>query len=276
VQGLRPAFLIGGLVILTGLPLLLAYDHDPERANASVRAMDASGLAWVRSVHLWGAAALLVVVILHLANHWVHGGPELRSPKAWYHRAALLPIAAAAFLTGGILRWDQHGWESLQHAALGSRRLGVPVEDPSTAPLGLVLVAHAVAIPAALALLAASFHRAGWKLLPLSSQVWREAAWAAAPVLAAVGLLALIRPAPLGPAPIPGAALSKPEWPFLWLDPLQDAFGAAGLILGVAALGIGLAAAPWIGRRWSARARVSLLYGLGAAWLFLTLRGAYA
>lgn len=49
------------------------------------------------------------------------------------------------------------------------------------------------------------------------------------PVIVGVALLvqlaAWVAPPPLGPAPLEGVAVSRPDWPFLWLVPLQDAFG---------------------------------------------------
>lgn len=99
-------------------------------------------------------------------------------------------------------------------------------------------------------------------------------------VLALAGVLALVWPAPLGQAGVPGAEVTKPPWMFLPFYPLEDILGIRGLLVGSIVLFGLLALVPFVDRsswlsprqrRWVIVAGIVLLVLLivlaGYAWL---------
>lgn len=267
VERLGPALWVGLAQAATGLLLLLVYRPDPALAHETTRRIADGPLAFVRSMHSWLATALLLLVLLHLAYAWTRGPAELRRPGGWLPRAALVALLLLAFQTGTVLAWDQRGWESYEHLRAG---FGLDAGEPGTAPLWAVLSMHVAVVPIALVGLAA--WRPEWRRgLATWASRWRDDAVAALAPILLMAIVAWFSPPPVGPAPIAGVSLTRPEWPFLWLVPLQDALGVGGLLLGVLALGGAVAAAPWFARSWSARARVVALWLVAATLAFLSV-----
>ncbi|HLE96701.1 MAG TPA: hypothetical protein VI997_04955 [Candidatus Thermoplasmatota archaeon] len=233
------ARLLGGVALLllvalgvAGVVLALVYEAAPEAAHDAVARIVARPLlGFVRSFHAWAASAALVVALLAGARAYVSGGLS-----AWPRRARLaalgaLAVLVAAFATGSVLRWDHAAWESYEHVRMGARLFAVPLPGaPEAAPLPAFFLVHVLAVPvvlaAALVVLVARRPGAAARL----RVALVEAAPAATVLLVAVAALALVRPAAFGPPPLPGVVVARPEWPFLWLVPLQDAFGAPALL----------------------------------------------
>lgn len=263
------------LLGLTGLPLALVYAPDPARAHDAVAALAQGRLAPARAVHAWAASAAVALVAIHM-------GAAIARER--YHaagrRVAVAGLLALALLltllfTGTILPWDQRGWEAFVHLRTGAAAAGIPLAepDPQAAPLGLLFYAHVLVLPALLLGLVAWHVRRGSgarlalrRLWLLARSTWRPAL----ALVAALLLLAPLAPPPLGPAPLPGLSLTRPEWPFLWLVPLQDAFGARGLLALPLALAAGVAWAA-LDRRSSTRARAWGVGIVAATWGLLTL-----
>lgn len=245
-HALPAAFALVGLALLSGL--LLALTYDAARAHATTAAMPGA----LRGVHAWATSLAIVALLLHLARAWLRGGEDI-APRAWLPAAGALALALASLWSGGVLAWDQQAWESWQHAGLAPR-----TRDPG-APFAALLAVHAAALP--LALLACA-----WLLRP------RPDVRVHAASIATALLLGLALPPALGPEPIAGIAVSKPDWPFLWLVPLQEALGGAGLLLGGLAPGALTVAVPWL--RWPEGARRWTLLIGGVALLGLSVLGA--
>lgn len=262
---------------LAGLALLPGYAPTPEAAHASVAALARGAWGWARGLHAWAASLAMLLLLLHLARAWVRGEAAER-PAAWLGGVAGVALLAGAMVGGGILAWDQQGWESLQHArALAGPlqgQLGDP-EEPGTTPLRSLWLLHALGLPAAFAALAAllAWREPGLRDPSRLRGLARDAAPLAGLAAGLAGALALVSPPPHGPAPIPGLALSKPDWPFLWLTPVQDVMGPAGAGVGLAALGLLAAGMPWLGRHWSPRERARALVALAGVLLVLSALG---
>lgn len=248
------------LALLSGVGLAFAYDADPEGAHASVASL-AGGLGFLRGLHAWSASASVALAAVALVAAFV----DARVADAVGALVAL-GILLLALLSGGILAFDQHGWESFEHVQRGAALAGIRIgtEDaPEATPLRAILLAHAILVPIALILVTA-----------VRTRVWRPSEarphWRALAALGLVLALAaiLLRPE-LGPAPIPRLALTRPEWPFLWLAPLQDAWGDAALLVLPAAFalgGVALASASRLARG----ARLALAWAAALLWLGLT------
>jgi ubiquinol-cytochrome c reductase cytochrome b subunit len=101
-----------GILALTGLVLMTAYAPSPQSAWASVAftqyVQDGGWL--VRGMHYWAAQALMVLAALHV----LHGAfvATYRKPGeiGWWLTLAVLGVAMAQGITGGLLPWDQRGW----------------------------------------------------------------------------------------------------------------------------------------------------------------------
>lgn len=258
-----------------GLPLALGYDPDPDRAHDSVARMSDGDDGWIRSLHWWAATGTFLVALLYLGRAWIQRSPIASAAGPWLLHWAAAAVLGASFVTGGILTWDQQAWESLQHVAAGTRWIGLAWQEPARAPLGGMFLLHIVGFPLVLVLLfvvrarwAGTVGGAGPSARALAA---RAAASGWVPMLL-VAVAAGVAPPPLGPAPIPGLAVSRPDWPFLWLVPLQDAWGDAGLLGGLAVAAGAVASSPWLGRRAGPRARAIVALAFAGAMLALSLR----
>lgn len=258
---------------LAGIPLALLYVPTPGGAHASVERLSAGWTGFLRAAHAWGAAGAVALALLHAARAYVAGSvPAVRGRAV--AGVAALALLIATFFAGTILPWDQQSWEALQHLRNGAGLLGIPLpgKTPGEAPVGVVFWAHVLALPAALvAILAFHLARAGWRpdLARVVGRV-RSALPLAAVVLLLLAAASLLAPASLGPAPIPGLSVSRPDWPFLWLVPLQDAVGPLGLLALPLALGA-LALGVWKGGGGTARGRAVIVVAIAVLFAVLTL-----
>lgn len=265
----------------TGTYLALGYDADPQTAHANARARSDGADAWVWGLHAWSAGLLVVLVLLHAARAFARGKASSFASRRWLAGAGALAVVVTAFFTGTVLPWDQQGWEALTHVQYGVDVVGLSLFDPevpASAPLDVVFWVHVLAVPALLAaVLAIHLHRprvggVGRHALRLRALL-AAGAPAAAVVAVAAAALAVVAPPLLGPAPFPRLAVSRPDWPFLWLLPLQDRWDSLGLWALPAAVAAG-AALPSLGRRWTRRGRLGLLWTAAAAMVGLSLLGA--
>jgi ubiquinol-cytochrome c reductase cytochrome b subunit len=67
-------------------------------------------------------------------------------------------------------------------------------------------------------------------------------------LLAAVTLLAVLFPPPIGPTPVAGIEVTKPMWPFWWMFTLENWIGLPGIIWGAVVFFALLVATPFIDR----------------------------
>jgi ubiquinol-cytochrome c reductase cytochrome b subunit len=265
------------LLAIPGILLALRYVPDPALAHDAVARTDAGPLRLARGAHMWAASLALVIVVVHLARSYLAGRMHAPGRGAALAGLAALALLVGAFFTGTILPWDQQGWEALEHLRAGAALVGIalPGAEPEAAPLSALFWAHVLALPVALAALLAFHLRRRGGLRADAARVGELARGAWLPTLAlvaTVAALAFLLPPSFGPAPLAGLQVSRPEWPFLWLVPLQDWLGRAALLALPLAFLV-LAALLWRGRVASpARRRVTLLV-LAGAWLLLTVVG---
>jgi quinol-cytochrome oxidoreductase complex cytochrome b subunit len=98
-----------GLMIGTGLLLMLAYEPSPERAYRSILTLESNFLfgGLVRNIHHWSANLLVVVVMAHMLRVFFTGGFHGARRFNWVIGVGLLLGVLASNFTGYLLPWDQ-------------------------------------------------------------------------------------------------------------------------------------------------------------------------
>jgi quinol-cytochrome oxidoreductase complex cytochrome b subunit len=290
-----------GFIILGVTGVLLAQFYNPNPANAHdsvVYIITQTPLGdFIRSAHFWTANLVVITLILHLIRVFVTGSYKRPREINWLVGLGLLAVSLGFVFTGSVLKWDQEGIEALAHnqeigEVLGLLGAWFTSDFSRSVPiLTRLYIGHLTLLPAAFVVLIIA-HIYLIKQLGISPQATNEATSGSPTkdqgasrftvhlrkmtgygllLLALVGILSLIYPAPLGQAGIPGTEITKPPWMFLPFYPLEDVFGINGLLLGSAVLFILLGLVPFVDRitwlspyrrRWILFAGVALLVGL--------------
>ena len=243
-----------GLMVFTGVLLMLAYEPSPERAYESVIGLQGQFLfgGLVRNIHHWSANILVAVVLLHMLRVLFTGGFHGPRRFNWVLGLGLLAGILAANFTGYLLPWDQLAFwavtictgmfgyvpwigEWLQGMARGGPEVG-------SATLVIFYAFHTTLVPVALVLLM-GFHfwrvrKAGGVVDPrprdeideekpeyvstLPELLIRELA-AALALIAFVVVLSVLFDAPLGAPANPGMSTNpaKAPWYFVGFQELQ-------------------------------------------------------
>ena len=290
----RLDFMLGALTLValtllavTGIVLTQFYNPTPLGAHESLRYVvtRAPLVTYLRDVHVWSAAAALLLVFAHVAAvFWRRG---FRSPREalWMSGVILLALLFGLAFTGTVLRGDQEAVEALAHAVMGASMagpLGAPLsaEFVSSSPLLTRLFAlHVSVLPLALVLLLAlhlwlvrhlGVSARGDARAPFSSHL-RPLAGFALLLVAVVSALALASPATLLAPGVEGFEVTKPFWPFLWVYAAENLFGLSGMLIAPAVLFGFLALVP-VTDRWGGRL-VALTRWTGVALLVLLVAG---
>lgn len=286
--------LLATLVLQTVSGILLGFYYVPsvEHAHTTVAYIQKEvALGWlVRGVHHYGASAVILLLMVHLARTVLWGAYRERREALWLAGIILLVLVMGFGFTGYLLPWDQKAYFGTQVA--GGIAASVPLagdwnvklllggSEVGQATLSRFFGLHVFVLPLLTALLVALhvrfFRRAGAagpaaedaNSLPRApyfpAQFARDMT-AAIVVLVILVLLATVRPALLGPKADPSAAfVPRPEWYFLWVFEILKvvpAFWGAVVLPGV--LVTLLAALPWIDRGRDRRFRKRLVPVVG-------------
>ena len=267
-----------GILIITGILLVQFYDPMPETANQTLRDMvtDIWGMGFVRALHFWAAQAMYVTAILHLLRVYFTGSYKKPREGNWLIGVAMFGLVILALFTGTVLKWDQEGFEALGHnVELGNLLGGAGVWfSPDFADRVPILVrlygAHVVVIPGLIMVLVvlhgllvkrhkisphpslptdASGYQApaDEPTEPFTHHLRRIGAFGLA-LLGVLGLLAVLFPPEIGPAPVTGIEVTKPPWNFWWMFTLENWIGLPGIVYGAAALFGALIILPFVDR----------------------------
>ena len=78
-------------------------------------------------------------------------------------------------------------------------------------------------------------------------------------------ILAVLAPPPHRPAPIEGIEITKPPWPMLWVYPIEDWVGVAGILWATLAIFLALFLVPLVDRtpERSPRKRLPMMIAAG-------------
>ena len=276
--------LFGILVLIaTGIYLAQFYHADPPEARQSAEYIITTARLgdFVRSLHFWMANLVTITLLLHALRVFATGAYRAPREFNWVVGVGLLAAMLGLVFTGTVLKWDQEGWEALQHneeigELLGGVGIWFTSDFTTSAPiLERLFIAHIGILPVLLiGLVAVHFFLVkhhGISSLPGHDEQ-REAAktdtaqamqvegrvpftnhllhifgWGLL-LTAAGSVLALAFSAPLGEVIDPGEEKTKPLWMFLPLYPFEDWFGIKALLwLPIAGI-VGLAAVPFIDR----------------------------
>lgn len=251
--GARLAYVFGsGLLfifisqVITGLCLALYYVPSAESAHTSVAYItkQVTAGAFLRSLHSYGASAMIVVLLLHFLQTFLYGSYKGRRELLWISGAALSLLVLAMGFTGYLLPWDQNSYYA---TAVGTNLVGqVPLvggwltrmirggDTIGTLTISRFYFAHVFLIPGMIFLLIgihiALFRKAGaagpMRADPIAPQLPTETFYPrqvlmdmglALLLMAALGLLAYFRPVGLGPIANPASTqfLPRPEWYYL-------------------------------------------------------------
>lgn len=117
--GARWAYVFGsillgvfGVQVLTGLSLMTTYAPSDKTAWGSVHYIQFEqwGGWLVRGIHHHGAQAMVIVLVLHIAQVALFGAYKKPREVNWWMGLGLLAIVLGFALTGYLLPWDQKGY----------------------------------------------------------------------------------------------------------------------------------------------------------------------
>jgi len=261
------------LSFVTGAILTQFYNPAPTVAHASVNYLaNTTGLRLIRALHHWSADLGFILLISHMLRVMFTGA--FRPPRTITYLAGLLLLFVSfqLFFTGTVLKWDQEGYEAMEHFVAVNKLLGplgtVFQEDftLSTSMLARIYALHIGIFPALLLVLIL-VHFVYVKIFGIapkafqSQEAYQESLAKGAKftqhlkmlllygsiLLVILVVLAVIFPPELLQKPKPGIEVTKPPWVFWIFYPIESAIGIPGILIGTAILSIGLILIPIFG-----------------------------
>jgi len=288
--GARFAYIFGsGLLfiflsqIITGVFLALYYVPSADHAHTTVAYITKAVTAgsFLRSLHSYGASAMVLVLLLHLSQTFIYGSYKGRREILWLSGCVLFALVLGMAFTGYLLPWDQRAYfatavgtnaasevpgigESLTRMMRGGSEMG-------TLTISRFFVAHVFLIPACIFALVAShiflFRKAGSAgpvnedpLVPklktelfYPRQVLMDLALTAL-LIVALGFLSFFAPVELGPPANPSDAqyVPRPEWYYLpifqWLKYWHGSASVVGILIIPAVVALAVVGLPFLDR----------------------------
>jgi quinol-cytochrome oxidoreductase complex cytochrome b subunit len=252
--------------VITGVFLAMYYVPSADHAHTTVAYITkvVTGGSFLRSIHVYGASALMILLVLHMSQVFFYGAYKRRRELLWMSGAVLFLLMLSMAFTGYLLPWDQRAYfattvgtnliglvpwigPQLKEALLGGDSMG-------TLTLSRFFVIHVFLLPAAIfgfvAVHIYLFRKAGaagpakgdpekirQKTEPFyPRQVMKDIVFVTL-VIVTIGLVAYYRPADLGPRADPANTqyLPRPEWyyrPFFeWLKFWQGRMEVIGVMV---------------------------------------------
>lgn len=268
-----------GFIILfaTGIVMTQYYHPHPSEAHDSVTYIitQVPFGDFIRSIHFWTANLVVVTALLHLLRIYWTGSYKKPREANWLVGVALLALTIGFVFTGTIIKWDQEASEALSHfkeigELLGGFGVLFSAEFSRSIPLLTRLYTTHITILPFLFLGLVAVHLFLVKTLKISPKPTENARAGEgySPdqkmgtfaghirsmigfgliLLAAAAVLSYFFPAPLGLKAVPGEEVTKPPWMLLWLYPIENVLGVAGILYGGIVFFILLALVPFIDR----------------------------
>lgn len=231
------------ILFITGFFLSQFYTPDIEYANNSLHyIINDIFLGWfIRNLHFWSASLVCITLGLHIIRILVTAA--FKSPREfnWVIGTLMGGLIFLSLFSGTVLKWDQEGYEALEHNIWIAERigyLGMFFWDnfSNLSLLGRIYTLHISIIPILLVMLI-SLHLLLVKLLGISPLPWKEKIENKSSnlfshirclilygtcLLWITSILALLISPPLGGKPIEGIEITKPLWMFLWIYSLEN------------------------------------------------------
>jgi ubiquinol-cytochrome c reductase cytochrome b subunit len=289
--GARFAYIFGsGLLfifisqVITGVFLALYYVPSADHAHTTVAYITKAVTAgsFLRSLHAYGASAMVIVLFLHLSQTYIYGSYKGRRELLWLSGCILFALVLGMAFTGYLLPWDQRAYFA---TAVGTNAVSeVPVIGESmkrlmrggtemgTLTISRFFVAHVFLIPAFIFALVGShiflFRKAGAAgpvdedpLHPKQKvelfyprQVLMDLSLTALLIIG-LGLLCFFVPMQIGPPANPADAqyIPRPEWYYLpifqWLKYWHGSAAIIGVLVIPTLLALAIVALPFLDRR---------------------------
>jgi ubiquinol-cytochrome c reductase cytochrome b subunit len=288
--GARWAYIFGsGLLylflsqLITGVFLALYYVPSSDHAHTTVAYVSkvvSSGL-FLRSLHAYGATAIVILLFLHISQTLLYGSYKGRRELLWLSGCLLLALMLGMAFTGYLLPWDKKAYFA---TAVGTNVVSeVPVigqtlqellrggSQMSTLTVSRFFVLHVFVLPGLLMAFIGThlflFRKAGpagpiredpiQPALPAETFYPRQLIMdmaAALLIVFALGLAAYFIPVRLGSEAV-GSDMSyipRPEWYYVpifeWLKILGGKWSLLGGIILPGILAVAFAAIPFIDR----------------------------
>ena len=257
-----------GVLIISGIVLAQFFNPTPEKANSSVHfLMDQVYLGWfLRGIHFWAGEILTITLILHMIRVFYTASYKNPREVNWLLGVGLLGLMTTLMFTGTVLKWDQEGYEALDHFLWVAEKfgiLGAPLTEkfsPGIPLLSRIYMAHISLLPIitiavlGLHIFYIKYHKLSAKpdgtdtgqTIPFTQHM-AYLRRAGAGVFALTCLLALTISPPLGNAPIMGLEVTKPPWQFVWVYALENLW-VPSLIVAPFLIGLCLVSVPFIDR----------------------------
>ncbi len=266
-------------LVVTGIFELFYYVPSTASAYASVNFIRFQvPFGWlVHGIHFWAANAMIVLVILHLAQVFIWGAFKKPRELTWILGVLMFVFTLLAVFTGGPLVWDEKGyWAARVGAGLAGSIPGIGglVRDkvfggatPGQLTLSRMFPLHIAIAPllilAVFGLHMVTFRKSGAAgTIKPSNKVGRFfPEQVIMDLMVYSGLLTVIvwlsawKFTPVaGPAdPIDPTYVARPDWPFLWLFQLLKYLNGPLEWIGfvaIPAIGIALLVlVPWLDRK---------------------------
>jgi ubiquinol-cytochrome c reductase cytochrome b subunit len=288
--GARFAYIFGsGLLflfisqVITGVFLALYYVPSADHAHTTVAYITKAVTAgsFLRSLHAYGASAMVVVMLLHLSQTFLYGAYKGHRELLWLSGCVLFALILGMAFTGYLLPWDQRAYFA---TAVGTnaasevpfvgetmKRLMRGGDDMGTLTVSRFFVAHVFLIPAGIFALVAGhivlFRKAGaagpvdeHPTTPTQKaemfyprQVLMDLSLTTL-LIAALGFFSLMYPVNLGPPANPADTqyIPRPEWYYLpifqWLKYWHGSITVVGVLVIPGILIVGIIALPFLDR----------------------------
>jgi ubiquinol-cytochrome c reductase cytochrome b subunit len=116
--------------IITGICLALVYVPSADNAYESLLFLNfQQTLGWfMRSLHYWSGSAMMVMVVVHMTQVFLHGSYKYPRELTWCVGVCLLLMTLGMMFSGQVLRWDGDAYWGV---SVGASMLGrVPGAGP--------------------------------------------------------------------------------------------------------------------------------------------------
>jgi len=111
------------VAVVSGVPLATVYIPSPNDAYASIQFITHSAVFGnqVRGLHAYGAAAMVVLVGVHMARVYLFGSYKYPREVNWLLGVVLLFLTLGIAFTGQLLRWEQ---DAVWSVVVGAEQAG--------------------------------------------------------------------------------------------------------------------------------------------------------